>query len=215
MKKILFLALALLLGTATFAQRYYDAQRRTHFENLPVTSKDIIFLGNSLTNGCEWAELFDNRHIKNRGINGDRASWMIERLDPIIAGHPKKVFLMIGTNDLSDGVSPREVVDYIRKIVDRFQTESSWTRIFVQSLLPVNGSLCDIYSNHYARGAEIVAVNKMLRALCEEKDVAYLDVYSVMVDAHGNLNPAYTNDGLHLMSDGYMAWKKVLEPYVK
>jgi len=27
--------------------------------------------------------------------------------------------------------------------------------------------------------------------------------------------PRYTNDGLHLMGEGYLAWKEVIEKYVK
>lgn len=67
------------------------------------------FLGNSITDGGEWAELFNNRHVKNRGISADRSGWLLDRLDPIINGHPKKLFLMIGTNDLAVGIAPEEV----------------------------------------------------------------------------------------------------------
>ena len=34
---------------------YY--QRATLFEALPTSKSDIVFLGNSITNGGEWAEL--------------------------------------------------------------------------------------------------------------------------------------------------------------
>ena len=75
MKRIVLLLLGLLLALPQFAQErkystFYE-QRATLFEELPVTSKDIIFLGNSITNGCEWAELFQNKNVKNRGISGD------------------------------------------------------------------------------------------------------------------------------------------------
>ncbi len=49
-----------------YNQFYY--QRATLFEKLPIDSDDIVFLGNSITNGCEWHELFNNPNIKNRGI---------------------------------------------------------------------------------------------------------------------------------------------------
>ena len=53
------------------APRRHNYQRwRSLFEVLPVYSSDIVFLGNSITDGCEWAELFNNRHVKNRGISG-------------------------------------------------------------------------------------------------------------------------------------------------
>ena len=49
-----------------------------------------MFLGNSITDGCEWAgSCSNNRHVKNRGISGDRSGWLLDRLDPIVRGHPK------------------------------------------------------------------------------------------------------------------------------
>ncbi len=215
MKRILLLAAALLLAGASFAQSEYNLQRRSLFEVLPIRSNDIVFLGNSITDGCEWAELFDNRHVKNRGIRADRSDWLLERIDTIIAGHPKKLFLMIGTNDLAEGVAPREVAANVRRLIDRFQTESRWTKIFVQSILPVNGRSFDNYRKHYAHAAQIVETNRLLEALCTEKGVVYLDVYSALVDSNGDLNAAYTNDGLHLLGAGYLVWKETIRPYVK
>ena len=98
MKRILILAAALLAAGTACAQEAYREQRRSLFELLPIRSSDIVFLGNSLTDGCEWSELFDNRHIRNRGISSDRACELAERLDPIVEGHPKRLFLMIGIN---------------------------------------------------------------------------------------------------------------------
>ena len=99
MKKAILFAAALFVAVASFAQNEYNYQKRSLFEQLPIRGNDIVFLGNSITDGCEWAELFNNRHIKNRGISADRSGWLLDRLDPIVNGHPKKLFLMIGTND--------------------------------------------------------------------------------------------------------------------
>lgn len=215
MKRLLLLTAALLLSGAALAQKGYERQRRDLFDVLPVRSNDIIFLGDGLTDGCEWAELFDNRHIKNRGIRGDRSEWLLERLDTLIAGHPKKLFLMIGTNDLAAGVAPARIVEHVRRLIDRFRTESRWTKLYVQSILPVNGRSFDRYAEHYARAAQIVETNRQLAALCEELQVVYLDVYAALVDSNGDLNAAYTDDGLHLLGEGYQVWKEAIRPYVK
>jgi len=217
MKRILILAAALFAVGTAFAQSEYNRQRRSLFEVLPVYSSDIVFLGNSITDGCEWAELFNNRHIKNRGISADRSGWLLDRLDPIVNGHPKKLFLMIGTNDLAAGVSPEEVAANIGKLLDRFAEESPWTKIYVQSILPVNGVDTKAKAkNHWKKGAEIIEANKLIEALCEgRKNVLYIDVYSALVDQKGMLDKRYTNDGLHLMGEGYLAWKEVIEKYVK
>ena len=167
MKRILILAAALFTVCTAFAQSEYNLQRRSLFEVLPVYSSDIVFLGNSITDGCEWAELFNNRHVKNRGISGDRSGWLLDRLDPIVGGHPKKLFLMIGVNDLAAGVSPDEIVANVARLIDRFQSESRWTKIYVQSILPVNGESFAKFRNHYEHGRQIVPLNKRLEALCD------------------------------------------------
>ena len=215
MKRILILFTALFAAGSVFAQSEYNLRRRTLFEVLPVLSSDIVFLGNSITDGCEWAELFNNRHIKNRGISGDRAGWLLERLDPIIEGHPKKLFLMIGINDLISGASPDEVLANIGRLIDRFQAESRWTKIYVQSILPVNGESFAKFKKHYEHGRQIVPLNKRLEALCDEKGVTYLDVWGALADENGNLDKRYTLDGLHLKGEGYLVWRDVIKPHVK
>lgn len=215
MKRILILAAALLAAGTACAQEAYREQRRSLFELLPIRSSDIVFLGNSLTDGCEWSELFDNRHIRNRGISSDRACELAERLDPIVEGHPKRLFLMIGTNDLAVGISPDEVVANIARIIERFQTESRWTRLFVQSILPVNGRDFSKFKGHYAHADAIVETNRLLQALCEEKGVTYIDLWPALANADGLLDSRYTNDGLHLVGEGYLVWRDALKPYVK
>ena len=50
--------------------------------------------------------------------------------------------------------------------------------------------------------------------MIEEEKLA-VDVYSALVDQKGMLDQRYTNVGLHLMGEGYLAWKEVIEKYVK
>ena len=59
MKRLLLLTLLLLGAGRVLAQGEYYDQRRSLFEVLPIRSSDIVFLGNSITDGGEWAELFD------------------------------------------------------------------------------------------------------------------------------------------------------------
>lgn len=215
MKKTILTALLLFAAAAVFAQSEYNFQRRSLFEKLPVTSKDIVFLGNSITDGGEWNELLANPRVKNRGISGDRSSWMLDRLDPIVGGQPRKLFLLIGTNDLAAGVTPEEIVANVSKLIDRFQSESRWTKIYVQSILPVNGVDFSKFKNHYAHSHLIVPTNKKLEALCDEKGVTYLDVWGALADHDGKLDKRYTNDGLHLMGPGYLVWRDAIKYHVK
>ena len=67
MKKIKLMALLLLsIIIACYAQNKYSSfnnQRVSLFELIPILENDIVFVGNSITNGAEWSELFQNSCI--------------------------------------------------------------------------------------------------------------------------------------------------------
>ena len=99
--------------------KYYH-QRATHFKSLPKTNGDIIFIGNSITDGAEWSELFADNRIKNRGISGDISAGVLNRLDEIVNRKPAKVFLLIGVNDLSRNISTDSIFKNItRAAIDK------------------------------------------------------------------------------------------------
>ena len=130
MKKILLMMLLLASMASNAQERKYSTfyyQRATLFEELPVTSKDIIFLGNSITNGGEWSELLNNKHVKNRGISGDICMGVYDRLDAILKGKPAKIFLLIGINDVSRGTSADTIVNRIGMITQKIKQDSPKT----------------------------------------------------------------------------------------
>lgn len=225
-KKAVFLACALCLLASTgqagaqnqgskankYSTFYY--QRATLFESLPVSSEDIIFLGNSITNGCEWAELFGNPHIKNRGISGDITRGVYDRLAPILKGKPAKIFLLIGINDLARGTSPDSILTNIRLIAEKIRAESPATHLYIQSLLPVT-DYYGLFEGHTSRGALVPKINIGLKQIAEAAGAVYIDLYSAFVDPDtGKMNTAYTNDGLHLLGKGYLLWRDVVQPYI-
>ena len=56
---------------------------------------------------------------------------------------------------------------------------------------------------------------KRLEALCDEKEVTYLDVWGAQADHEGRLDKRYTNDGLHLTGEGYVVWRDAIKQHVK
>src|SRR5690348_1170260 len=88
----------------------YYLQRVSHFKTLPKTKGDIIFLGNSITDGAEWSELFNDNKIKNRGISGDITAGVLHRLNEVAERKPDKVFLLIGVNDLARNISTDSIL---------------------------------------------------------------------------------------------------------
>ena len=186
----------------------------TLFEELPVTSSDIIFLGNSITNGGEWAELFDNPHVKNRGISGDVCMGVYDRLDAILKGSPAKIFLLIGINDVDRGASADTIVERIGMIVDKIRKDSPSTKIYLQSVLPVSDHY-KMFNGHTSRWQVVPEINKGLVRLAADRGVKYIDLYSHFIDnTTGKMNIKYTNDGLHLLGKGYKKWVGIVKPYV-
>ena len=218
MKKILLLAIALLCLFSSNAQEkkystfYY--QRATLFEELPVGPKDIIFLGNSITNGGEWAELLNNSRVKNRGISGDICMGVYDRLTPVLKGQPAKIFLLIGINDVARGTAADTIVKRIGMIVGKVKHDSPKTKLYLQSVLPVSDHY-NKFKGHTSHGHIVPDINKGLKELAEKESLTYIDLYSHFVDpATGKMNIEYTNDGVHLLGKGYLKWVEIVKPYI-
>jgi len=193
------------------AIKAYYYHKKEHFESLPDTENEIIFLGNSITDGAEWSELFQNPNIKNRGIGGDDTDGVLNRLDEVTSSQPEKVFIMIGTNDLAYGKS----VDYINKnytkIIDTIKAQSPNTKIYIQSILPVDDVIHTTRPNK-----NIIEINKHLQQLSKDKNLNYIDLTPIFTDVNGKLNKEeFSIDGLHLNGKGYEVWKNVIEKYIK
>lgn len=219
MKRILVLLMAV-ATLSCMAQKkpvnpdVYYARRATLFDLLPVYSSDIIMLGNSLTDGAEWNELFDNCHVKNRGIVGDIIPGFFERLEPILKGQPRKIFIMGGVNDISHGVSADSIVSAMTQVVTTIQARCPKTEIYVQSMLPFNN---DVRLWKLLKGREQVVVdgNKGLESMCQRLGVTFINLYSLFVGENRKMKPEYTNDGLHLMGGAYLIWRDALLPYIR
>ncbi|MEA3286066.1 MAG: GDSL-type esterase/lipase family protein [Candidatus Marinimicrobia bacterium] len=191
---------------------YYE-RKADLFTVLPNASDEIILLGNSITDGGNWFELLGDPRIKNRGISADVTRGIINRLDEVTESKPLKVFLLIGINDLSKEASLANIIQNIHTIIDRIHSASPGTRIYIQSVLPVN-PVYQKYLNHVNKSAEVIQLNQDLFKLCGKSKAEYIDLYGRFVTSDGYLNPEYTNDGLHLSGKGYLVWADILKPYI-
>jgi lysophospholipase L1-like esterase len=185
--------------------RHYE-QKSDFFRHHKIEPGDIVFLGDSITDGACWDELFPNLPVKNRGINADTTKGVLNRLDPIISGHPAAIFILIGTNDLPWYAyqSNSAILTSYKKILIGCKTISPQTRIYVQSIFP----------RHPFYTRRIRQLNSELQKLAGDFDYTYLDIFSRLVGKTGGLKPEYTNDQLHLLAAGYDCWVKVIKPLI-
>ena len=189
---------------AGFLEKMYD-RKVSFFEIFPVDHNDVVFLGDSITEGGEWAELFPNITVKNRGIGGDTTTGVLKRLHQITDGEPTALYIKIGTNDLTHGPDSIDTsYAQYREIVARVQQESPNTRIYLQSLLP----RADSYRE------DIEAFNSEIEQLAKDMGITYIDLYPGFLDTDGSIADRFSNDELHLNGAGYLLWQSLLGPYI-
>lgn len=210
MKKRLFFSIAALFMAAVicYAQDPFRQHRENHFSTIVPESEHIVFIGNSITNMFEWREGFGSPSVLNRGIWGAFSQEVLDNLESYIVGKPKKIFLMIGTNDLGkEGINfPEYPAARVRKIVNRIRRELPETELYVQSILPTTRNL------HTADNQK--RANELLVDICDETGATYIELYKKLGNGADNMPGTYTYDDLHLTAMGYSVWCKAIESQV-
>lgn len=195
------------------ADEYWD-QKTSLYELLPITGDDIVFLGNSITDGGEFHELFGMDNIKNRGIRSDIITGVEKRLGQVTGGKPRKIFLLIGINDVSHGHSVDRLAARYENLVKRIREESPETELYLQSVMPINNGF-KRYKNLIGKEKTIKAFNSHIREIADRHGARYVDLWPFLTDSRGNLNREFTNDGLHLNGRGYRVWTNGIKDLVK
>ena len=217
--RTIFLAVSVLTVHTLYAQTAkWDSTFRPNnyhlkvglFKSLVNSKKDVIFLGNSITAGVDWNELLDMKHARNRGISGDITFGVLERLNEVIEGKPAKVVILIGINDISRNIPDSLIIGNYRKMISRIQAGSPKTKIYLQTLLPVNNEFTQ-FKNHYNKDEHILLVNNALKEIAKTYHVQLIDLYPHFQDTTGKLNKQFTEDGLHLNAAGYQHWATILK----
>ena len=198
----------------TANQDKYYVRRATHFDDLPVFHRDIIMLGNSLTDGAEWNELLREPYAKNRGIIGDIIQGLYERMEPILKGQPRKIFILSGVNDVSHGVDGDSIGRVMEKLIILIKERCPKTEIYLQSMLPFN---TDVQMWKLLKDREQVVIdgNRAMEEVAKRQGVTWINLYPLFVDKNGKLREDLTNDGLHLLGPGYLIWRDAIINYVK
>ncbi len=196
----------------TIMEGAYWKHKASQFRTLPNPGGEICFLGDSITDGCEWRELTGCDRVTNRGIGGDTAWGLMARIDEVTEGKPAKVFLLIGTNDLAwGGKEPPEVADKIAGVLDTIRRDSPGTEIHLQSLLPVIDGRVKNFDN-----AGIDALNRLLEPLARRKGAVWIDLNPWFRDSGtGQLKESCTHDGLHLTGEAYYQWYSIIRGFIR
>jgi lysophospholipase L1-like esterase len=184
---------------------YYT--KKSIFEIMPNNTNEIIFVGNSITDGIDWYELFGKSNIKNRGIGGDVIAGVIDRLDEIVESNPKKIFLMIGTNDLSRKRSVDDILSDYEKLVNLLLVKLPETDLYLQSILPTK-------DKEKRKNSDIIDINKGIVEIAKRYSLTYVNLFDLLKTDNNELNMEFSYDGLHINGKGYLIWKNAIIKYV-
>lgn len=212
MKKQLLLAACLLplLGSAqqkidsSYNNWYYEG-RMDLYNQLNNQPADILFLGNSITERGEWAELLPGRKIANRGIGGDNTFGVLARLDAVIKQRPRKIFLLIGINDIGRGLPTEVILNNYHRIVTKLTQGLPETKLIIQSVLPMNEGKLP-YDYLKGKAEKVKALNEGIVNIAKEFNLPYLNLHELFADEKGELKATYTKDGIHLEPAAYVDW---------
>ncbi|MEX0636719.1 MAG: GDSL-type esterase/lipase family protein, partial [Ferruginibacter sp.] len=175
---------------SSFRFYYYD-QKLSMFEMMPDQDKEVVWMGDSITDGAEWSELFPGLHTLNRGISSDNTFGLLYRIGEVTKRKPTKLFLLIGINDIARNI-PNEVIlrNYV-KLIDSVQMQSPYTKIFIQTILPTNNVFTQ-FKNHQNKTEQIAEVNNLLKIMCQQRGLQLVDLFTAMSDADGMLDKRFT-----------------------
>lgn len=190
----------------------YKKQTKIFSEEV-VPENSFVFLGDSMIDYFKTDEYFENTNIVNRGIAGDTAAGILNRLDQIIKIKPSIVILATGSNDYTrynDDIDT--IVKKILKIKYELESNVEGVKVYVLSLTPVLRNH-EITNNVYMQTRN----NDIIDEINDELSLytKLIDVNSYLKDEDNNLRLEYTYDGLHLNKLGYDVYGKVIADEIK
>ncbi|MEB0302396.1 GDSL-type esterase/lipase family protein [Mucilaginibacter sp. 5C4] len=184
----------------------YFVNRDQVLKNLPKDSNDVLFVGDSQFQSYEVSELFGSINVKNRGIYYDTSTGVLHRSLDIASGHPAKVFIEIGVNDLLANESTEKIINNVSNTIKTIQEISPQTEIYLLSVFPT--SLIDNTS------ISRKILNNGYRSLSKKSNVTFIDLDKQFLNK--GLNANYdSGDKVHLNAKGYGKLTDVLKAYIK
>lgn len=191
---------------------------------------EILFTGSSLMEDFPIHELLIHEGmdqiIYNRGVGGFTTADMLENMEEQIFGtEPGKIFINIGTNDISDASRPFEVVleamlENYEKILKQIRERLPKAEVYMMAYYPVNENdkvpeaegTEMMFANRNNRNLPIA--NERVKKLAEKMGYHYIDVNDGLCDERGMLKKEFTVEGIHMYANGYQVVLNNLKPYL-
>lgn len=192
-------------------------------ENKSVEKGCVVFAGSSLMEMFPINKLLsehgDSTVIYNRGIGGFVTEELLENLDTCVLDlMPSKVFINIGTNDLSRADLPiSQVMERYDEILDKIEKTLPGVRIYLMAYYPINYEAAEEMKPCLAirTNGKINAANAEVEKLAQKHHQRFIDVNNALKDEQGRLKAEYTIEGMHIKEEGYRAIYNDVMKYVR
>ncbi len=179
---------------------------------------DVVFLGDSITQGWEgagkqaWDEHFAPLNAGNFGFSGDRTEHVLWRLEhgEIMGLDPKLIVIMIGTNNIGHGSSnPQQTADGVGAIVTKLRAGLPNADILLLGVFPRGEAPDDVMRQRVGEATALFS------PLGDKKGVHFLDISYAYLRPSSTLRVTMMPDRLHLNEAGYAVWAEAIVPEMR
>ena len=156
------------------------------------------------------AESGSNKIVYNRGIGGFVTQELKNALDVCVLDlKPSRVFINIGTNDLSDSsIAISTIMNNYDEILTEIEQAVPGVEIYLMAYYPVNFEAASDEMKECLKirtNEKINAANAEVEKLAKKHNQRYIDINHNLKDDCGRLKAEYTIEGMHINEDGYRA----------
>lgn len=171
-----------------------------------------LFIGDSIFTGLYLYSYIDRENVAAvggytpyRALNSafDEDFYIGSAADYAKERQPEHIIIMLGSNGLTPQTDLEDYGNDYRELLNSLKTNCPNSRICVVSVPPItaNSSMAS-YSG--ITNALIDELNEVIFALCNDLEIAYCDLNSVLKDDKGYFNEDYVyDDGMHFVGRTY------------
>ena len=168
----------------------------------------VVFFGDSITSdwGIYRGSFFSANNFLCKGVSGETTGSMLKRYaSDVIDQHPQAVVILAGTNDIAqkDGVHVTAEQISSNIFLMAKMAQSAGIKVVLCSLLPSSGY------------GLIPTLNTIIEEWAVNNNCEYVDYYSMFVQADGSLDPKFTTDNCHLVTEGYYIMEQAIMPILE
>lgn len=183
---------------------------------------EAVFIGDSIT--ANWRnsekgghpEFFTSNNFLAMGYSGKTTASLKKLFKAsVINENPRQVVILAGINDVAqnDGeyVPNEKIVENLAWMAN--EATKNGIRVVLCSVTPSTRFWWSTSISHPEK--IIIELNKLIKALADEKGYAYADYHSALKDGSDGILSTYSNDAIHPNLAGYTVMEGIILPILQ